>query len=153
MNSPRARRQARDLEADRGSATLELVIWAPVLLIVLALVVFAGRLVLGHQSVEQAAADAARQASISRTAFGAQQAAQSSATNTLAQQGLRCVSNTVVVDTAGFNVPVGLPATVTATVTCVIPMGDLAFPGLPGSKTVTATATSPLDTYRGRSDS
>jgi hypothetical protein len=56
----------------------------------------------------------------------------------------------VDVDTSGFRVPVGLPAQVRATVTCVVALGDLALPGFPGSRTVTATAVSPVDTYRER---
>jgi hypothetical protein len=53
------------------------------------------------------------------------------------------VSTTVTVDTAGFAAPVGTPATVTATVRCVVNLADLAVPGVPGTRTVTATATSP----------
>ncbi len=37
-----------------------------------------------------------------------------------------------------------------ATVTCVVNLGDISVPGLPGSLTITETVTSPLDTYRGR---
>jgi hypothetical protein len=68
----------------------------------------------------------------------------------LAEQDLQCSSVQVDVETAGFAVPVGLPAHVRATVTCVVRLSDLALPGFPGSRTVTATAVSPLDTYRER---
>ena len=53
-------------------------------------------------------------------------------------------------DTTGFARPVGTPATITATVSCLVRLSDLAMPGLGGSRTVTATASSPLDTYRER---
>jgi len=45
---------------------------------------------------------------------------------------------------------VGTPATVTATVRCVVNLADLAVPGVPGARTVTATASSPVDTFRER---
>ena len=41
-------------------------------------------------------------------------------------------------------------ASVTATVTCVVNLSDVAVPGLPGTRTITATMSSPLDTYRER---
>ena len=42
------------------------------------------------------------------------------------------------------------PPRVTATVTCQVPLSDLLLPGMPGSRTLTATFTSPLDPFRGR---
>ena len=60
------------------------------------------------------------------------------------------MSTAVTVDTAGFAAPVGTPATVTATVRCVVNLADLAVPGVPGTRTVTATASSPVDTFRER---
>ena len=41
-------------------------------------------------------------------------------------------------------------AQVTATVTCKVDVADLAIPGLPGTRTITATASSPVDAYRER---
>ena len=35
-------------------------------------------------------------------------------------------------------------------VATAVPLADLAIPGLPGSMTITGTASSPLDTYRER---
>ena len=48
---------------DAGSASLELVIWAPVLLLVAAVIVLAGRIAQATQAVEVAATEAARAAS------------------------------------------------------------------------------------------
>jgi Flp pilus assembly protein TadG len=135
---------------DRGAATLEFVVLAPVLLALLGLLIMAGRVAIASNSVEAAADEAARSASISRTAAGARSAAQDGARRSLAAQDLRCSSVQVDVDTSGFAVPVGLPAQVRATVTCVVALADLALPGFPGSRTVTATAVSPVDTYRER---
>ncbi len=135
---------------DRGSVTLEFVVLTPVLLALLGLLIMAGRVAIASNSVEAAADEAARSASISRTAAGARSSAQDGARRSLAQQDLRCTSVQVDVDTSGFAVPVGLPAQVRATVTCVVSLADLALPGFPGSRTVTATAVSPVDTYRER---
>jgi Flp pilus assembly protein TadG len=44
----------------------------------------------------------------------------------------------------------GQPSTVTATVSCQVMLAELAFPGIPGDRTVTATFTSPVDQNRER---
>jgi Flp pilus assembly protein TadG len=135
---------------DDGNAALELVVLAPVLLFILGLVVAAGRTSIAQGAVDAAARDAARQASISLTPGAAQAAALSSAKSALSRDGLDCDPQ-VFVDTRQFTiVPVGLPATVTATVTCQVPLSDLVVPGLPGSRTLRFTFTSPLDPFRER---
>ncbi len=139
----------RSAGRDDGNAALELVVLAPVLLFVLGLVVAAGRTSIAQGSVDAAARDAARQASISLTPGAAQAAALSSAKAALGRDGLDC-DPVVTVDTAQFSVPVGEPATVTATVSCQVPLSDLLVPGLPGSRTLRFTFTSPLDPFRER---
>ena len=135
---------------DRGSATIEAVILAPAFLLFVGLIIGAGRVAIAHQSVEAAAAEAARTASVARTAGQARADATSSAEHTLVNQGLQCATLTVAVDTTGFATPVGTPARVTATVVCVVSLADLSVPGMPGTLRVEATVGSPLDTYRGR---
>lgn len=135
---------------ERGSATLELVIIGPGLLLFIVLVVYAGRMSVAGQSVQQAADEAARTASIARTQSQADSSAQAAARNTLSQQGLDCSTFEVTVNTSGFNTEAGTEATVTATVTCHVRTGDLALPGLPGSRAVSASSVSPVDTYRER---
>jgi Flp pilus assembly protein TadG len=142
--------KCRRRRGDRGAVTLEFVVVAPAVLALLGLLVMAGRVAIASNSVESAADEAARSASISRTAAGARAAAEDGARRSLAEQGLQCASVRVDVDTAGFEVAVGLPAQVRATVTCVVRLSDLALPGFPGSRTVTSSAVSPLDTYRER---
>jgi len=139
----------RSAGRDEGNAALELVVLAPVLLFVLGLVVAAGRTSIAQGSVDAAARDAARQASISLTPGAAQAAALSSAKAALGRDGLDC-NPVVTVNTAQFSVPVGEPATVTATVSCQVPLSDLLVPGLPGSRTLQFTFTSPLDPFRER---
>ena len=140
----------RAARLDRGSVALELAVLGPALLLFIGLMILAGRMALANQSVAQAADEAARTASIARTQLGASSGASSAARTALAQQSLQCVSTQVSVDTSQFSRPVGTPATVSATVSCVVRLADLSLPGLPGSRTVTATASSPLDTYRER---
>jgi len=141
--------RSRSSAREEGNAPLELVILAPVVFLLLAFVVAAGRTSIAQGSVAAAARDAARQASISLTPGAAQTAALSSAMKALGQDGLDC-RPVVTVDTAGFGVPVGQPAAVSATVTCTVSLSDLLVPGLPGSRTLTATFTSPLDPFRER---
>lgn len=135
--------------ADDGSAALELVILAPVLLGLLGLVIAAGRTTIAQGSTDAAARDAARQASISLTPAAAQAAGQASAQAALRQDGLDCAP-VVVIDTSQFGTAPGEPATVSATVSCTVSLANLALPGLPGTAHLQASFTSPLDIYRAR---
>jgi len=135
---------------DAGNAALELVVLAPVILFLLGLMIAAGRTSIAQGSVDAAARDAARQASISLTPGAAQAAALSSARAALSRDGLNC-NPVVQVDTTQFStVRVGVPATVTATVLCRVPLSDLVVPGMPGSRLLRYTFTSPLDPFRER---
>ena len=134
----------------RGSAVIETVIGIPAFMLFVALIVYAGRVAIAHQVVQSAAADAARSASIARTQGGAKTDGVAAAAASLANQAANCTATTVSIDTSGFASPVGTPASITATVTCHVNLSDLSLPGVPGSKAITATMSSPLDTYRER---
>ncbi|MFD6757362.1 TadE family protein [Micromonospora gifhornensis] len=136
--------------SDRGSASVELAVVAPAVLALIAALFIGGRVNLARQSIEAAAFDAARTASLARDASTAQAEATAAANSTLDAQGLSCSSLTVTISTQGFAVPVGEPATVTATLTCQATFADVALPGMPGSAPLTASFTSPLDQYRSR---
>ena len=135
---------------DRGSAAIEAVIGVPAFLLFVGLVIFAGRVAVAHQAVESAAAAAARSASIARTQQAAATDARTAASGSLTDQDIHCLTAQVDIDASAFGAPVGTPAKVTATVTCVVDLADLAVPGVPGTRTVTATMSSPIDTYRER---
>jgi Flp pilus assembly protein TadG len=137
---------------ERGNAALELVILAPVIVLLIGMVVAAGRTSIAQGSIDAAARDAARQASIARSPADALSAAQGSASSVLAGENLNCTPTISMpgLDQA-FATPVGQPASVTATVSCTVSLSDLLVPGLPGSKLLTGTFTSPLDPFRGRS--
>ncbi|TDB96928.1 TadE/TadG family type IV pilus assembly protein [Actinomadura sp. 7K534] len=134
---------------DAGNAAVEVAILAPLFIAFLAGLLVVMRIQHGSAIVAQAAADAARHASIARTATQARAEATSSAMTTLRDRGLHCTP-TVRLDLSGFQRPVGQPATVSARVTCVIQLTDVALPGMPGSRVVTKAHRSPIDPYRGR---
>jgi Flp pilus assembly protein TadG len=145
------RRRTRVAGSERGSASLETVMLAPALLALLLVAVYGGRVALARQSVQAAASDAARSASIARTESVAVSSARASAEATLAAEGVRCVSTQITLDTSAFSAPVGATGSVAATVVCTVDLTDLVAPGVPGTRVMTATVTSPLDTYRERS--
>jgi Flp pilus assembly protein TadG len=135
--------------AEAGNAVVEAAILAPVFVMFLAGLLTGARLQRAIAAVDQAAADAARQASIARTPAQAQATAGTSALATLRDKGLHCAPQ-VHLDLSGFRQPVGRPAVVSASVSCRVGFADIAAPGVPGARTVTRTHRSPLDPYRGR---
>lgn len=138
------------ISPERGSVTLEAAIAAPVLMLLVFLIVFAGRAAMAAQMVKTAAWDAVRTASIARTESQAVTTATAAAAASLANQGIACGPR-VSIESGGFRVPVGTAATVRATVHCTVDLSDIGLPGLPGSITLSASATSALDTRRERS--
>lgn len=138
------------LSEDRGSMSLGAAATVPALFLIGAILLMAGRLALAEGSVQSAANEAARAASISRTQAIAGAQASSTAASTLANANLKCSSTNVATDLSAFNQPVGQVGTVTVTVTCVVPLADLAIPGVGGTRTITSTGTSVIDAYRER---
>jgi Flp pilus assembly protein TadG len=130
---------------DAGSSTLEMALAAPFLIMLLLLVVLCGRLASAQMALDAAAGSGARSASIARSDSAAHAAAISAAQDTLAAQGVTCESTTVTVDTGGLH-PGG---SVTVTVECQVKLSDLLLLGVPGSRTVQASSTSPIDQWRG----
>ena len=141
--------QSARLAGERGTAVVEVVILAPALAMLLALIIVGGRLAMADMAVQAAAAEAARTASLARTHGEATSAAHAAAVSGLHAQKVNCLSVTVDLDTSGFAAPVGTPSSVAATVTCRVNLAGL-LPAVPGSIDVTATADSPIDTYRER---
>ena len=140
----------RQLADERGSASLELVIWGPVLLLLLAVVVFAGRVAQAGLTVDAAAGEAARAATAADNRAQAISRARDAARTSFESAGLKCSTVDVSVDTSQWARPSGQAAIASATVSCQIELGDLVGLSVPGTKTVSSTATSALDTYRQR---
>lgn len=149
---------------DRGSVSVEVAILAPAFIALLVLAGVAGRTAVAAEAVESAAHDAARAASISRDAGTAGQRARDAAVRQLDWRGLSC-TGTPTVDLSGavngqatsfaaaFRSSVGQQASVTVRLTCTVDLSDLrldALPGMPSSRRVSASFTSPLDRYRSR---
>jgi Flp pilus assembly protein TadG len=145
------RRPRRWRHRDDGAATIEVVILAPALLLMITLAIVAMRIEVAGEAVDTSAHDAARAASISRNADDARTAALAAAQTTLNADGLTCVTLTVTVDTSQFSRAIGAQAAVTATVTCDVNLSSLAVPGMPGHKVMTSTFTSEIDRYGGHS--
>ena len=131
MTRSTARR--RGGRCQRGSATIETVIVVPAFLLFVVLIVAGGRLAHAQQTVQAAAAAGARAASLARTPVQARADATHAATAALGGDRPQCASTGVRVDTRGFAVPVGQPATVTVTVSCVVALArfDRARPAGP----------------------
>ena len=121
------------------------------LIMLFASLIWAGyRITVAEDTVAQAAGAASRAATIARTAGEARSDAREVAASSLSTGGLECSSTSVDVDTSGFSVPVGQPASVRVSVSCRAPLADLVVPGLSGSRLLKASATSPLDRFRTR---
>lgn len=140
----------RRLRDDRGALSLEAIILFPVILMTLLLVIALGRIGSANNAVDTAARNAARAASLERNGNTASSAGSQMARSVLGQQGLECTSTSISISTGGFSAQIGEPASTTATVTCTVRLSDVGLPGLPGSKTLTSSFTSSIDSYRQR---
>ena len=124
--------------------TTEFVVLAPIVIAIVLLVVGLGRYAHGKQLVEQAAAAAARAASLTTSSAQAQGRAARAASGSLSDAGLSCTGMTTDVDTGSFR-PGGV---VTVTVTCTADLSGLALSGLPGTATIASTGRAPLEEHR-----
>jgi Flp pilus assembly protein TadG len=129
---------------------VELVIIVPGLIMILGLLLAGSRIWLSRAVADDAAYSAARAASLARSPGAAQSDGVSQGLAALDRRGLDCRDRRVSVDTSGFAVAVGTPATITASVTCDVDLSDLLVPGLPGSMRLTGSGAAALDTYRAR---
>lgn len=130
---------------ERGSASVELVLLTPLLLVMLVFVVFLGRLGQARNDVDRAARDAARAASLARSPSDADAAGVGAARDTLQSGGITCGEFDVVVDTSRF----AAGGDVAATVSCTLNLADVVELKLPGSQRLTATFSEPVDAFRG----
>lgn len=128
-----------------GSVTTEMVLLTPVLLLLLAFIVFVGRVGGIQQQVIAAIDQAARAASLVGTSGAAEHVATDTVASNLADAGIACQDLTVHVDTSTFQ----RGGHVSVTATCDIGLDDVVFAGLPGQRSFTATATEVIDVYRG----
>ena len=129
---------------ERGSATLELALITPVLITLLLFVVALGRFSVARNRVNEAARDAAREATTWRTPVQAEQHGTARGLASLGASGVACSNPQVSVDVSQLQ-PGGH---VIADVTCTVSLGDLVGLRLGGAKTFRAQAVAVVDTYR-----
>ncbi len=128
---------------DDGSATMELVLVIPVLLLMLLFLVLCYRISDAKLRLADAAHQAARAASIALTPAQAVTDARTTAQAALADAGVSCVQLTVDTDPAGL-----APGTlVHVTITCTTHLDDLALLATPGTAALHAQATSLVDLH------
>ncbi|UOZ03405.1 TadE/TadG family type IV pilus assembly protein [Amycolatopsis sp. WQ 127309] len=138
---------ARWWRAERGSVTAEAVLLTPVLVILLVFVaVVVHRGVDARLRLDDAAHQAARAASLQRTPAAAAAASEATATAALARAGVVCrgiAVNTATSATAG--------TTVVVSVRCTVDFGQALVLGVPGTKTLSASAAEIIDVFRSQS--
>lgn len=137
-------RQLTTHRGERGTAALEMVILAPVLIVILLFVVGLGRMAHADQQVQAGAADAARAASLERNTGASDAAARQAAQDSLGQAGVSCTNLDVSVNLGSYE-PGGQ---VSVTVKCTADLSSVAMAGFPGSRVFTATSTVPIETWR-----
>jgi Flp pilus assembly protein TadG len=147
------RRHANTTSAEEdGMTTLEVVILAPVLMGMILFVVFLGRITTTQQNVQRAARDAARAGSLTITRDDAETVINTTLAESLGQQRTQC--QLAPVDLTAIGQDTGSEGdwdygTIQIRLTCNIPTSDLGLLAL-GTKTFTAIATEPVDTWRSR---
>jgi Flp pilus assembly protein TadG len=132
--------------SDAGTGTVELVLLAPIVVLFVLLVVVLGRTAETGAEVTGAARDAARAASMARTPGSAANAAHTAAASALAGENIDCSTGVSVSVNTGRWFAGG---SVRVTVACTVRLSDVGFSMLPGSKRMTASATAPLERFRG----
>ncbi len=129
----------------RGTLAIEMAIIVPSLLLIFALIYAYGRAATVNGALESGTRDAARSATIARSAAEAQDRARTVLTEAVRDLPASCRSSLQVTVSDGF-VP-GEPLTVDAH--CSYSLGDLGLPGAPGTITPRSSFTSMLDPNRG----
>lgn len=130
---------------DRGSVAVETAVVAPALVVLLLLVVFAGRVSQAEGDVRRAASEGARAASLEQHPEGADLAAKETVQANLATSGVGCGRLETTVDTSNF-APGG---SVAVSVRCTASMADVALLGVPGERVFEARSVEVIDRYRG----
>ncbi|GLY76812.1 TadE family protein [Actinoallomurus iriomotensis] len=129
---------------DAGTMALELALLTPVLVAFMMVMVGLGRVVEAQSQVDGAARDAARAASLARSTAGANKAAADAAEQTLSgRKWCRRLPGTTV-DFSQWR----QGGQVSVAVHCDIDLTGLSFIGFSPSRTMTGTATAPIDTFR-----
>lgn len=130
---------------DDGSIALELVVLAPLVLLLLGLVYAYGQVTQLHGVMEAGTRDAARAASQARSTLGAQEAAREAVLSSLGGATSPCARSLAV----EVQAPLAAGTTVRVAARCTSTLAGLGLPGLPGDVTVESVFSSPVDPNRG----
>lgn len=122
--------------------SVELTLLTVPLVLIMLFVVALGRFSSARNQVDEAARDGARAASLV-AGSGTEATRQAISTVTQDLSGITCSNRAITIDTSRLH-PGGQ---VSATVSCHVPLGDLVLLRVPGTRTITATSTSVVDTY------
>ncbi|GAA0617297.1 pilus assembly protein [Kribbella sandramycini] len=141
MRSPQFR-------GERGTMALEMVILAPILLILFMFLLACGRYFQTSSLLESAARDGARAASQSRSLPEAQGRLDDAVSRTMDQSIKSCKATAAGTVTSALTA--GAPLSVE--VTCTIDYRDLNLLGIGGDTTITKRFSSSVDPYRGVRD-
>lgn len=144
INTVRRRWRALAQQPEAGSAAMELTLITPFFILLLLIIVGIGRMVDAHIQVGDAAAAAARAATLAPNPAAARSAAATAAADSLSQAGITC--QTFSVDASVGSLAPG--STVTVRVSCTVGLADVGHMNLPGSRTETASFASVVDRYR-----
>lgn len=128
------------LRGERGSVSVELAILAPLVGILLAAVVFVGRVQIARADVEGAARSAARELSIARDPYASLEEVRTGLASTLQVGSPSCRS-------MSFTPEIGATQ-VSVTITCTVDLQEAAVLPVPGSMAISASSTEIIDTYR-----
>lgn len=131
---------------DRGVATLEFALLAVVFVLMFMLATYAWRVTQAVGDVSDAAAEAARAASL---ALGDEAEAEAVANASLTAAGVACGAVFVIVSGGSTAAGGATVQTVSVSVECVVPLADLARIGVPGTQHIEATHTEVIDVYIG----
>jgi len=144
-----ARRRTRVARRDRqiGSASVELVILTGTVLVPLfSFVIFCGRISTVPGDVQSAARMASRAATLERTVAKQEERGEAAAKARLDESGIQCDGDpSVNVEVLPYQGRSGLAVT---TVSCTVSYSNYGFPGLPGSKTFSASFSEFFDVRR-----
>lgn len=130
---------------DRGSVAVEAAVIAPALIVLMLLVVFAGRVSQLDAAVQRAASEASRAASLEAGPDAAAEAAETTAQANLDSNAVPCTNLQIDTDTSNFR-PGG---SVTVDIRCTANMSDVALLGVPGERSFRSTSTEIVDRFRG----
>jgi Flp pilus assembly protein TadG len=135
---------SRRHHTERGSVAIEAAMLVPVFIVLVTIVIMAGRIRTIDGVVVEASRDAARAGSTASTYDSAISRGVTAGEDTLRSGGIHCPVPVVV---PSLDARLGVD-TVQATIRCKVSLSDLLWHGVPGSIPINSSFTAVVDTYR-----